>query len=52
MWYLWYCVHYRLLNLIIQQGEHDSIIDAQATMLLYLKHEKEWEKMIRLKFKK
>jgi hypothetical protein len=32
------------LNLDIQKGEHDSVVDAQTTMRLYKKVEKEWEK--------
>ncbi|XP_046916215.2 uncharacterized protein LOC124496700 [Dermatophagoides farinae] len=31
------------LNVTIQDGEHDSIIDAQATMRLYTLFKKEWE---------
>ncbi|CAG8483461.1 6009_t:CDS:2 [Ambispora leptoticha] len=32
------------LGLIIQQGEHSSVEDAQVCMLLFRKHKKEWEK--------
>ncbi|ODM96674.1 RNA exonuclease 4 [Orchesella cincta] len=31
------------LGVSIQQGEHSSIVDAQATMALYKLHQKEWE---------
>ena len=30
----------------IQEGEHDSIEDARAALLLYRKHRVEWEKRI------
>ena len=36
----------QLLGLEIQEGAHSSVIDAQATMLLYIKFQKEWEENI------
>lgn len=35
-----------LLGLQIQEGAHSSVIDAQATMLLYNKFKKEWEEKL------
>lgn len=40
------------LNVKIQDGEHDSIIDAQATMRLYTLFKKEWESIINSKAKR
>ena len=28
----------------IQSGEHSSVVDAQATMMLYQRHKKRWER--------
>ena len=44
----------KLLGKEIQSGEHNSIIDARATLMIYKTHEEEWEKHIREKipFKK
>ncbi|CAI9743275.1 RNA exonuclease 4 [Octopus vulgaris] len=39
-----------VLGITIQQGSHNSVIDAQVAMKLYIKHRKEWES--RLKHKK
>lgn len=36
----------QLLGLEIQEGAHSSVIDAQATMLLYIKFKKEWEEKL------
>lgn len=30
----------------IQEGEHNSVDDARATLLVYRKHRSEWEKWI------
>jgi hypothetical protein len=35
------------LGLTIQQGEHDSVDDARASLYVYLKHKIEWEKWVR-----
>ena len=35
----------------IQEGEHNSVDDARATLLVYRKHRSEWEKWIREKRK-
>ena len=37
-----------LLKEKIQEGEHSSVVDAQATMKIFQKHKKEWEKSLRL----
>ncbi|GFU26849.1 RNA exonuclease 4 [Nephila pilipes] len=42
----------KLLGCEIQGAEHSSIEDAQAAMLLYLTHKKEWEKSLRQKKRK
>ncbi|GIY57691.1 RNA exonuclease 4, partial [Caerostris darwini] len=39
----------KVLNCDIQSGEHSSIEDAQAAMLLYLVKKKEWERSIKRK---
>ncbi|XP_014775037.1 RNA exonuclease 4 [Octopus bimaculoides] len=39
-----------VLGITIQQGSHNSVIDAQVAMKLYMKHRKDWES--RLKHKK
>jgi len=38
-----------LLGISIQEGEHDSIKDAQAAMMLYTTYKKEWEAYLRNK---
>jgi RNA exonuclease 4 len=38
-----------LLGVKIQQGEHDSVVDAKAAMQLYLLYRKEWEKELHSK---
>jgi DNA polymerase III epsilon subunit-like protein len=38
-----------LLGVSIQEGEHSSVIDAQATMRIYLMYRKQWELEIRNK---
>lgn len=35
----------------IQEGEHDSVDDARAALVVYRKHRVEWEKWIREKRK-
>ena len=35
----------------IQEGEHNSVDDARAALLVYRKHRSEWEKWIREKRK-
>lgn len=35
------------LNCTIQEGQHDSIIDARAAMAVYRKYEKPWEEDIK-----
>lgn len=42
----------KLLNVRVQEGEHNSVQDAQAAMRLYTMHKKEWEKSLRFKRKK
>lgn len=42
----------RLLGVQIQQGEHNSVQDAQAAMRLYTMHRREWEKSRGNKHKK
>uniref|UniRef100_A0A8C9S2G5 RNA exonuclease 4 n=1 Tax=Scleropages formosus TaxID=113540 RepID=A0A8C9S2G5_SCLFO len=37
----------KILNIKVQQGEHSSVQDAQATMRLYTLVKKEWEKSIK-----
>jgi len=37
-----------VLGIQIQDGEHDSVIDAQAAMRLYTLHRRQWEKDIKL----
>ncbi|XP_042911334.1 uncharacterized protein [Parasteatoda tepidariorum] len=36
-----------ILGCNIQSGEHSSVEDAQAAMLLYLRHKKDWERQIK-----
>ena len=38
-----------LLGITIQEGEHNSIHDAQTAMMLYLRFKKEWEEYLRTK---
>jgi DNA polymerase III epsilon subunit-like protein len=38
-----------LLGLDIQQGEHNSVHDAQATMRIYTTYKKQWEEYLRNK---
>ncbi|XP_059171798.1 uncharacterized protein LOC131952887 isoform X2 [Physella acuta] len=38
----------KLLNVTIQEGEHSSIQDAQATMRLYTMHRQKWEKELKM----
>ncbi|CAI4052594.1 hypothetical protein SUVZ_15G0750 [Saccharomyces uvarum] len=40
-----------VLKIVIQEGEHSSVEDARATMLLYKKEKKEFEKIHRNAFK-
>ncbi|GFT75586.1 RNA exonuclease 4 [Trichonephila clavipes] len=42
----------KLLGCEIQGAEHSSIEDAQAAMLLYLNHKKEWEKSVKQRRRK
>ncbi|XP_054706491.1 uncharacterized protein LOC129216306 [Uloborus diversus] len=42
----------QILGCEIQGGEHSSVEDAQAAMLLYLRHKKEWERQLRAKKRK
>lgn len=42
----------RILGCEIQSGEHSSVEDAQATMLLYLRQKKDWEASIRAQRKR
>uniref|UniRef100_T1JI87 RNA exonuclease 4 n=1 Tax=Strigamia maritima TaxID=126957 RepID=T1JI87_STRMM len=39
----------KLLGVKIQDGEHDSVQDAQAAMRLYTMHKKDWEKELKRK---
>lgn len=39
----------RLLTVSVQEGEHNSVQDAQATMRLYTMYRKKWEAEIKLK---
>ncbi|KAF4524287.1 hypothetical protein B566_EDAN012050 [Ephemera danica] len=36
----------KLLNLKIQQGEHDSVVDAKTAMALYMRHREAWEESL------
>lgn len=36
----------KLLNLTIQQGEHDSVVDAKTAMALYIRHQEAWEESL------
>lgn len=42
----------RLLGVQVQEGEHNSIQDAQAAMRLYTMHRKQWEKSLKTRLKK
>lgn len=42
----------KLLGIQIQQGEHNSIQDAQAAMRIYIMHRREWENVRPNKYKK
>ncbi|KAK8389388.1 hypothetical protein O3P69_008853 [Scylla paramamosain] len=42
----------QLLGIQIQEGEHNSVQDAQAAMRLYTMHRREWEKSCPNKYKK
>lgn len=38
-----------LLGITVQEGEHNSVHDAQTAMMLYLRFRKEWEAYLRTK---
>lgn len=40
-----------ILGLTIQEGEHDSVTDARATMCLYLSRKVEWEAKLKQRIK-
>lgn len=39
----------KILNVKVQQGEHSSVEDAQATMKLYMLNRKKWEASLKMK---